>query len=178
MRTIGPLSTGSQGDVQALPDGGSMVGWGGLPNLTEFDAQGAIVYDAQLPAGENSYRVYREPWSAQPSEAPALIARTSGSATAVYASWNGATTVASWQLLTGSSASHMTPVSTTPKSGFETTIPAPNPAAEQPSCPPMTACPDAVVAQPLLLQVRALSPSGKVLATSKAVRPEREPVAP
>jgi hypothetical protein len=150
VRTIAPLSSDGQGDVQALPGGGSMVGWGGLPNLTEFDAQGEIVYDAQLPAGEDSDRVYREPWSAQPSEPPALVAYTSGSATAAYASWNGATTVASWQLLTGSSASHMTPVSTTPKSGFETTIPAPAAA---------------------FVQVRALSPSGKALATSKTVRP-------
>lgn len=151
IRTIGPLSTGSQGDVQALPTGGAMVGWGGLPNLTEFDAHGEIVYDAQLPAGENSYRVYREPWSGQPSEAPAIAARTSDASTAVYASWNGATTVTAWQLLTGTSASHMTPISTTPKTGFETTIPAPAAA---------------------YVKVRALSASGKVLATSKTVRPE------
>ena len=68
VRTSGPLITGSQGNVQSLPGGGWMIGWGGLPNLTEFNAQGEIVYDAQLPRGENSYRVYREPWSGQPSE--------------------------------------------------------------------------------------------------------------
>jgi hypothetical protein len=150
VRTTGPLSTGSQGNVQALPGGGSMVGWGGLPNLTEFSAGGEIVFDAQLPAGENSYRVYREPWSAQPAEPPAIAARTSAGATAVYASWNGATTVASWQLLTGASASHMTAVSTTPRSGFETTIPAPAAA---------------------FVQVRALSASGKALGTSKPIAP-------
>ena len=125
VRTPGPLITGSQGNVQSLPGGGWMVGWGGLPNLTEFNAHGEIVYDAQLPAGENSYRVYREPWSGQPTEPPAIVAKTTGATTAVYASWNGATTVASWQLLTGSSATHLTAVSTTPRSGFETTIPAP-----------------------------------------------------
>ncbi len=150
VRSIGPLATGSQGDVQALPGGGSMVGWGGLPNLTEFNAQGQVVYDAQLPRGENSYRVYREPWSAQPLEAPAIAARTSAGATAVYASWNGATTVDAWQLLTGPSPSELTVASTTPRSGFETTIPAPNAA---------------------YVEVRALSASGKALATSKAVRP-------
>jgi hypothetical protein len=57
VRGAGPLATGSQGDVQALPGGDWMVGWGGLPNFTEFDAAGAPVYDAQLPRGENSYRV-------------------------------------------------------------------------------------------------------------------------
>ncbi len=150
VRSPGPLITNSQGNTQSLPGGGWIVGWGGLPNLTEFNAHGEVIYDAQLPAGENSYRVYREPWSAQPTEAPAIAAKTTGAATAVYASWNGATTVASWQLLSGASATHLNPVSTTPKGGFETVIPA-------------TAAP--------FLQVRALSASGKVLGTSKAVRP-------
>jgi hypothetical protein len=125
-----------------------------------------MIFDAQLPPGDTSYRVYREVWSGQPSEAPSIAARNvtvtppcpPGGAcaqplvesTAVYASWNGATDVATWQLLTGSSAGHLTAVSTTPKSGFETVIPSP-PAA--------------------IVQVRALSASGKVLGTSKAVRP-------
>jgi Arylsulfotransferase (ASST) len=148
VRTSGPLATGSQGDVQALPGGGWMVGWGGLPNFTEFNARGEIVYDAQLPRAENSYRVYRLPWSGQPSEPPAIVAKTTGAATAVYASWNGATTVASWQLLTGSSATHLTAVSTTPRSGFETVIPAPAAA---------------------FVRVRALSASGAVLGTSRTI---------
>jgi hypothetical protein len=154
------------GSAQALSGGNWLVGWGGLPNITEFDAQGQMIFDAQLPPGDTSYRVYREVWSGQPSEAPSIAARNvtvtppcpPGGAcaqplvesTAVYASWNGATDVATWQLLTGSSAGHLTAVSTTPKSGFETVIPSP-PAA--------------------IVQVRALSASGKVLGTSKAVRP-------
>jgi hypothetical protein len=70
--------------------------------------------------------------------------------TAVYASWNGATDVASWQLLAGSSAGHLAVASTTPKSGFETVIPAPAAA---------------------FFQVRALSAAGKVLGTSGTVTP-------
>lgn len=150
VRTIGPLSTGSQGNVQSLPGGGWMVGWGGLPNLTEFNAQGQVVYDAQLPAGEDSYRVYREPWVAQPTAPPAIVARAAGGTTTVYASWNGATTVASWQLLAGSSGKQLAPVSTTPRGGFETTIPAPAAA---------------------FFEVRALSAAGRVLGTSKPVQP-------
>jgi hypothetical protein len=118
--------------------------------LTEFNSRGEIVYDAQLPRGENSYRVYREVWSGQPSEPPAIAAHRSGAASAVYASWNGATDVASWQLLTGSGSGHMTAVSVTPRSGFETTIPAPTAA---------------------LYEVRALSGSGTVLGTSAVVAP-------
>jgi hypothetical protein len=150
IRTIGPLATGSQGNVQLLPGGARMIGWGGLPNFTEFNSQGQVVYDAQLPRGEDSYRVYREPWNGQSGHPPTLAALTSGATTTVYASWNGATTVVSWQLLTGSSAAHMTPVSTTPRTGFETTIPAPSAA---------------------FFQVRALSASGRVLGTSKTVAP-------
>jgi hypothetical protein len=150
VRSAGPLATGSQGDVQALPGGGWMVGWGGLPNLTEFDAAGQAVFDAQLPRGENSYRVYRLPWSGQPSEPPAIAASTSGATTTVYASWNGATTVSSWQLLAGASASSLSVAATLPRSGFETTL---------------------TTAAAATVEVRALSPSGKILATSKAIAP-------
>jgi hypothetical protein len=138
------------GSAQRLPAGNWMLGWGGLPNLTEFNAQGQMIFDAQLPHGDTTYRVYREPWSAQPSDAPAIAARTRGATAAVYASWNGATDVAAWQLLSGTAAGHLTPVSRTPKSGFETVIPA-SPAA--------------------FYEVRALSPSGSVLASSKVVAP-------
>jgi hypothetical protein len=143
VRAPAPLTTGSQGDVQTLPGGGYMIGWGGLPNFTEFDAAGNVVYDAQLPAGF-SYRVYRLPWAAQPLTPP-VAATAPGT---VYASWNGATTVASWQLLAGASSSQLAVVSTTARGGFETAIPAP-PAA--------------------FYEVRALSASGGVLGTSQAV---------
>jgi hypothetical protein len=150
VRNPGPLITGSQGNVQSLPGGGWMVGWGGLPNFTEFNAQGQVVFDAQLPSGENSYRVYREPWSAQPTEAPALAATTTGATTTVYASWNGATTVASWQLLTGSSATSLTVVASAPRASFETTI---------------------ATSAAAFAEVRALNSAGKVLGTSKAITP-------
>ncbi len=150
IHTSGPLATGSQGDLQALPDGGWMVGWGSLPNLTEFNAQGQIVYDAQLPPGETSYRVYREPWAAQPAEPPALSATTIAGTTSAYASWNGATTVTSWQLLSGSTATTLTPLATVARSGFETAI-------TTPAAP--------------FVEVRALSASGRVVGTSKVITP-------
>jgi Arylsulfotransferase (ASST) len=148
IRTPTPLTTGSQGDTQALPGGGFMVGWGGLPNFTEFDALGNVTFDAQLPHGEFSYRVYRLPWNGRPLTAPSILTRPAGAAATVYASWNGATTVASWQLLAGPSQSKLAVISTAPKTGFETAIPAPGAA---------------------WFQVRALSAAGKVLATSKTV---------
>ncbi len=158
------LVTGSQGDVQTLPNGGYMVGWGGLPNFTEFDAAGNAVYDAQLPAGF-SYRVYRLPWAGQPLTPPALTVKHEPQPPAscppgaacpaqalrdtAYASWNGATTVASWQLLAGV-PNHLAPVATVPKGGFETAIPVPQAAPEY--------------------QLRALDASGHVLASSPVVQ--------
>jgi hypothetical protein len=152
VRTSGPLATSSQGDLQQLPNGSWMVGWGGLPNFTEFGPHGEIVYDAQLPAGENSYRVYRLAWDGQPAEPPAIATRPAtvagGPPVTVYASWNGATTVASWQLLAGESPTSLSPLATVPSSGFETAIPAPLAGS---------------------YEVRALSAAGRVLGTSKAV---------
>jgi hypothetical protein len=149
VRGSGPLATGSQGNLQQLPGGGWMVGWGGLPNFTEFNAQGQIVFDAQMPTGEDSYRVYRDAWSGQPSTPP-LLAVSSGSA---YASWNGATNIASWQLLAGQSASALSTVTTVPRSGFETAI----------AVPPSRQLPGEQY------EVQALSASGRVLASSATV---------
>ncbi len=150
VRNPGPLVTGSQGNVQSLPGGGWMVGWGGLPNLTEFNSQGQVTFDAQLPKGENSYRVYRQVWSGQPNGAPAVAASTAGTTTTVYASYNGATEVASWQLLTGSSAASLAVVTSAPRAGFETAIAVPAAA---------------------FVEVRALNAAGKTLGTSKAIAP-------
>ena len=145
-----PLSTAEEGSLQMLPGGGWMVGSGAVPDFTEFNAQGQLVYEAHLPSGESSYRVYREPWAGQPLEPPALKATASGATTTAYASWNGATTLTSWQLLSGPSAAKLTPVATVPRSGFETAI-------STPAAP--------------FLEVRALSAAGKVLATSKVLVP-------
>ncbi len=150
VRGSGPLITASQGDVQQLTDGNWMVGWGGLPNFTEFDAQGKIVFDGQFPAGEDSYRVYRDAWSGQPTEPPTIAATRSGATTTVYASWNGATGVSRWQLLSGPTRKHLTAVSSTPREGFQTAIATPT--------------------KPYV-QVRALSAAGRTLGTSMAILP-------
>ena len=45
----------------------------------------------------------------------------------MYASWNGATGIASWRVLAGPSPAQLTPVAGAAKSGFETTIATPGP---------------------------------------------------
>lgn len=52
----------SQGNTQLLGNGDLFTGWGSLPELSESDSSGDVVFDAQFPAGVNSYRAYRLPW--------------------------------------------------------------------------------------------------------------------
>ncbi|HEY2180115.1 MAG TPA: arylsulfotransferase family protein [Solirubrobacteraceae bacterium] len=119
-----PLIAGSQGNVQALPGGAWTVGWGESPYLSEFAADGQLVFDAHLPASYESYRVYRLAWSGRPAQAPALavVRAVSGARAKVYASWNGATEVASWRVLAGPSPARLTAVASVPRHGFETAI--------------------------------------------------------
>ena len=113
----------SEGNMQALPNGNEFVGFGSAPFFSEFSAAGALRFDASLPTDDGSYREYRFPWSATPKTRPAAAAqRGAGGAVSVYASWNGATTVARWQVLGGSSATTLSPLRTAPATGFETRI--------------------------------------------------------
>jgi hypothetical protein len=108
-----PVLAHYMGNAQLLGDGHMFVGWGGSPFVTEFAPDGSIVFDAALPHGGQSYRAFRSAWSAQPSRPPDIAAR----AGTVYASWNGATAVASWQLVEDGRATQ-----TVPRTGFETAL--------------------------------------------------------
>jgi hypothetical protein len=107
-------SAQSEGSVQALPGGGHFVGFGAQPWFSQFAASGRLVFDARLPLDDGSYRAYRFPWHARPATRP-LAAAADG---AVYASWNGATEVARWQVLAGAKV-----VASARRTGFETRIP-------------------------------------------------------
>lgn len=52
----------SQGNAQRLPGGGEFVGWGILPEISQYDAHGRLVFDAQFPSGVNTYRAYLAGW--------------------------------------------------------------------------------------------------------------------
>ena len=54
----------SQGNGQRLSNGGELVGWGILPYVSEFDATGKLVFNAEFPTGVNTYRAYLLPWNA------------------------------------------------------------------------------------------------------------------
>jgi hypothetical protein len=95
------------------------------------------------------------PWSGHPAQPPALAAVASVGAHAgatAYASWNGATEVASWQVLVGSSSSALKPAGSAAKTGFETSIPLSAAATGQ------------------YVAVQALASTGAVLGTSRTIK--------
>jgi hypothetical protein len=114
-----PLLASAMGSMQVLPGGHVVLGWGTLSRMSEFTAAGELVADLRMPWGCTSYRALRFPWRGTPTSPPALALGPG----ALYASWNGATEVAAWQLQSGPSASALQPVATVPRAGFETAIP-------------------------------------------------------
>jgi hypothetical protein len=145
---------GSQGNVQALPDGDWMVGWGQAGYLSEVSASGQVLFNAHLPPDWESYRTFVLPWSGHPANPPAVAAVASPGAyggMTVYASWNGATEVASWRVLAGSSSTSLNPAGSAAKTSFETAIPLAAPAGPY-------------------VAVQALNSAGAVIGTSPTVK--------
>jgi hypothetical protein len=146
------LLASSQGDLLNLGDGNWLMGYGGLPNFTEYDSSGNVLLDGTLGPDVQDFRTFLSPWSATPTTSPQIAAQGDGSGGMnVEASWNGATSVASWRVLAGPSPSSLAVVATAPKSGFETTI----------AVKPATA----------YVEVVALDPSGATLSSSAAIAP-------
>lgn len=115
------LSALAEGDGQSLANGDTFVGWGILGRFSEFDPNGALIFDASLPSGYNDYRAYRFPWVATPSSSPTATALINGDGTTtVHAIWNGATEVATWNILGGASADSLVPMGSMPWNGLDT----------------------------------------------------------
>jgi EmrB/QacA subfamily drug resistance transporter len=121
----GDFDTDYMGSMEPLPNGNEFVGWGAEPYFSEYDTSGHPLLDAAFPRPDLTYRAVREPWVGLPLYPPAGAARHSADKTTVYASWNGATQVASWRVLARSAARRQVIVASKPKSGFETAIPVP-----------------------------------------------------
>jgi hypothetical protein len=145
------LLASSQGNTLALPGGDWLMGYGGLPDFTEYDSSGHVLLDGTLGKDVQDFRTYLSPWTGQPKSAPSVVVAPNGAgALAVSVSWNGATEVSSWRVLAGSSASSLATVTSAAKSGFQTTIAA------------LTTGP--------YVQVQALDASGQVIGTSAVVK--------
>ena len=143
------LST-SQGNLQVLPDGNVFVGWGSEPYFSEYSHDGKLLFDALFLGEGQSYRAFRLPWSGHPGDDPAVaVERGPDDRVSLYVSWNGATEVATWQVIAGSDPDRLEPVGSAPWRGFETTI--------------------TVSSTEPYVAARARSASGRVLGTSEVV---------
>jgi hypothetical protein len=147
-----PLLAVSQGNVQTLADGNTVVDYGSVPQISEYAARGALLFDATLPLDMDSYRGFRFPWSGRPLSAPAVLANlnNTGEQTAVHMSWNGASDVASWRVLAGEHAGSLRPQQTVAASEFESSAMLPEKSS--------------------YVAVQALGAGANVLATSKTVK--------
>jgi hypothetical protein len=141
----------SQGNMQTLADGNAVVGYGGIPAISEFAREGALLFDAHLPFDMAFYRAFRFPWSGRPVTPPAVLAsfNSTEEQTVVHASWNGATGVASWRVLAGQSRAALQAQATIAADGFESSVTLPK---KYP-----------------YVAVQALDASGRTLATSQTV---------
>ncbi len=140
----------AQGNLLSLPEGNWLMGYGNLPNFTEYNAAGEVLLDGELGHNVQDFRTYLAPWSGHPTTLPAIVAKRDGASITALTSWNGATEVASWQLLAGASPSSLTALLTVPKSGFQTSV--------------------TLTSGATYLESRALNASGTVLGSSAVYR--------
>jgi Arylsulfotransferase (ASST) len=142
----------TQGNVQVLPNSNVFIGWGSEPVLSEFASDGELLFNASFPPEAESYRAFRFPWSGQPDDDPAVVAEPGADdKVTLYVSWNGATEVATWQVLAGSNPEELQVVASVPRKGFETVI--------------------TVETTEAYVGVRAKNDSGRVLGTSRVFEP-------
>jgi hypothetical protein len=144
------LLASSQGNTLSLPGGDWLMGYGGLPNFTEYNSSGHVLLDGTLGKNVQDFRTYLSPWSGQPTTPPSVLVSSSAAAPTVSVSWNGATEVASWRVLAGASTSALGAVASAAKTGFQTTIALPSAAP--------------------YVQVQALDSAGNVLGASATVK--------
>jgi hypothetical protein len=138
------FSSPFEGNLQLLEDGGAFIGWGGVRKVTEFTPDAKVRFELKLPFGD-TYRGFRLLWAGHPGGKP-LVAVDGDR---VYASWNGNTDVARWDVLSGPDSDHLGRVAGRPWSGLETMVQLETP--------------------PAAVAVRALDASGRTLGTSDTI---------
>jgi hypothetical protein len=148
------LLASSQGDLVGLSDGNWLMGYGGLPDFTEYNSAGDVLLDGSLGLDVQDFRTYMAPWSAQPTTKPSVAGQAAGDGSVtVETSWNGATKVSAWRLLAGGSPQRLQSVGTTTAAGFQTTM-------------------SAAKSGPYV-EVEALGSSGQTLASSRVIKAKR-----
>ncbi len=113
------------GNMQRLPNGNTVIGWGrsiDIPVFTEFNAAGQAVLEFRATPGHGSYRVFRFPWQGYPTWPAALAAEEHEGTVRLYFSWNGSTETAAYQVFGGRDRHQLKHLATVAKDGFETTF--------------------------------------------------------
>src|ERR671916_71642 len=116
------LST-SQGNMQLLPNSNVLIGWGSGPFISEFSHEGELLFEARFPPDGESYRAFRFPWSGYPDDDPTVaVEQGPEDKLKLYASWNGATEVATWEVLAGLRPGRLESVGSVSRDRFETSM--------------------------------------------------------
>jgi hypothetical protein len=102
------LVSASRGGVSRTPKGNTLVAWGQNPMYTEYTPDGEVVMDIQrgqvLPIDHGivsviAYRAWKADWRGRPRWPPSIAAKTTQNVISIYVSWNGATEVDSYVLV-------------------------------------------------------------------------------
>lgn len=119
------LYAGSQGNAQILPNKNVFVGWGSQHFFSEYSPSGTRLFEGAF-SQMGSYRTYRSVWHASPKSKPSAAAfrsRRNANTTTIFVSWNGATEVHSWRVLSGQSKTTLKPLNiSVQRRGFETRV--------------------------------------------------------
>ncbi|MCB0859683.1 MAG: aryl-sulfate sulfotransferase [Solirubrobacterales bacterium] len=118
------VTSGSQGSMTLLPNGNALLGWGSNAQISEITPKGDIAFDATFnTAPTASYRARKAQWMGIPKFRPAIASQGTAKGGTVWASWNGATNIARWRVLSGPDAKHLAVIGNSPWKNLETTIP-------------------------------------------------------
>lgn len=114
----GGMHSPYQANMQTLDSGNVFIGWGSGPRVSEFTHEGEMIFDMRYLAGV-SYRGYRVDWTGTPTRPiDYLLEDAADGSLTCYVSWNGATDIAEWRVITDSAGE----VARVSKEGFETEL--------------------------------------------------------
>lgn len=116
--------SGFMGNVQHLPNGNILIGWGGVssPNVTEIKPDGTKLFEMGFDSPYVNYRAFRFPWHGYPTWAPVLVLQSAEGSVTLTFSWNGATDVSKYWVYGGNSPDSLSFISEVQKTHFEDSI--------------------------------------------------------
>lgn len=123
-----PIFATFMGDTQRLSNGNTFIDWGApstdkafaYVTMTEVNPEDQVVFELTFDHPYVSYRAFRYPWQGFPDTKPALASQVDSSGITLGYSWNGATEVAAYQVLGGTSPEALTLIEQKTKTRFET----------------------------------------------------------